>query len=109
VEFVSEVARVLRPRGIYLLNLIDAPPWPALSAHAATVRTALPYLLAAAAPDIAQLRGSGNVLLAASRRPLHRSTVEQRLAGISHPTALVAGGRLAALARQARPRHDAGA
>lgn len=108
VEFVSEVARVLRPRGIYLLNLIDAPPWPTLSAHAATVRTALPYLLAAAAPDIAQLRGSGNVLLAASRRPLHRSTVEQRLAGISHPTALVAGGRLAALARQARPRHDAG-
>jgi spermidine synthase len=107
-EFVTDVARVLRPRGFYMVNLIDAPPWPVLSAQAATVRTALPHLLAAGAPEIAQLRESGNVLLVASRRVMHRPTVELRLgAGHRDGTTLVAGGRLAALARHARPRYDA--
>jgi hypothetical protein len=107
-EFVTDVARVLRARGFYVVNLIDAPPWPVLSAQAATVRTVLPHLLAAGAPEVAHLRASGNVLLAASRRPLHRPTLERRLgAGHRDGTALVAGGRLAALARQARPRYDA--
>lgn len=107
VEFAADVARILRARGIYVINLIDAPPWPVLSAHAATVRTALPHLVAVATPAIAQLRAYGNMLLVASRRPLHRPTLEMRLGNGLRPTALVAGGRLAALARQARPRHDA--
>ncbi len=107
VEFVAEVARVLRTRGVYVLNLIDAPPWSALSAHAATVGTALPHMLTVAAPEVARLRDSGNMLLVASRHPLHRETIERRLAGSSRPVALVAGGRLAALARRSRPRHDA--
>lgn len=107
VEFIAEVARVLRPRGIYVVNLIDAPPWPVLSAQVATVRTALPHLVAVASPPVAQLRDGGNVLLIASRRPLHQPTLAQRLAGTSLPVGHVAGARLAALARQARPRHDA--
>ena len=107
MEFAAEVARVLRPRGFYLMNLIDAPDWPVLSAHAATLRTALPHLLAVAAPAIAQLRAYGNVLLIASRRPLHRATVEWRLRDGIHATQLVASARLAALASSARPRSDA--
>ena len=107
VEFAADIARVLRARGVYVVNLIDAPPWPVLSAHAATMRTALPNLLAIAAPAVAQLRAYGNVLLAASRRPLHRPTLEWRLRDGLKPTGLVAGERLSALADQARPRHDA--
>jgi hypothetical protein len=107
VEFAADVARVLRVRGIYVVNLIDAPPWPVLAAHAATVRTALPHLLAVAAPQTAQLRESGNVLLVASRRPIHRPTLEYRLDTARERMALVPGRRLAALADRARPRHDA--
>jgi spermidine synthase len=107
VEFAAELARVLRPRGFYVVNLIDEPPWPVLSAHAAAVRTALPHLLAVAAPAIAQLRAYGNILLIASRRPLHRPTLEWRVRDGEHPTALVASGRLDALASRVRPRHDA--
>lgn len=106
VEFAADVARVLRPRGCYLANLIDAPPWPVLSAAAATVRTALPHLAAVAAPAVAQLSAYGNVVLVASRRPLHRPTLEQRVRTTAHRTALVASGRLSALAAHARPRHD---
>jgi spermidine synthase len=107
VEFAADVARVLRPRGFYLVNLIDAPDWPVLSTHAAALRSALPHLLAVAAPAIAQLRAYGNMLLIASRRPLHRPTLEWRMRDGVHPTAVVASGRLAALAARARPRHDA--
>jgi spermidine synthase len=107
VEFAADMARVLQARGVYVVNLIDAPPWPVLSAHAATMRTALPNLLAVAAPAVAQLRAYGNVLLVASRRPLHRPTLEWQLRNGLKPTGLVAGERLAALADQARPRHDA--
>lgn len=107
VEFAAELARVLRPRGFYMVNLIDEPHWPVLSAHAATLRTALPHLLAVAAPAVAQLRAYGNILLVAARRPLHRPTVEWRVRDSVHATAVVASGRLAALASRARPRHDA--
>ena len=107
VEFAVDVARVLKPRGCYLVNLIDAPPWPVLSVHAATSRTALPHLVAVAAPAIAALQAYGNLLLVASRRPVHRPTLEWRVRDSVLPTALVAGGRLAALATHGRPRHDA--
>jgi spermidine synthase len=107
VEFAADMARVLQARGVYVVNLIDAPPWPVLSAHAATMRTALPNLLAVAAPAVAQLRAYSNVLLVASRRPLHRPTLEWQLRNGLKPTGLVASERLAALADQARPRRDA--
>lgn len=106
-EFVADVARVLRPRGAYVVNLVDAPPWPVLAAHAGTVRTALPHLVAVGAPGVALLQTSGNVLLVGARRPLHLATLAQRLAGGDRPSALVPAGRLAALADGARPRHDA--
>lgn len=106
-EFTADVARVLRTRGVYVVNLIDAPPWSVLAAHAATVRTALPHLLAMAAPRTANLRESGNVLLVASRWPLHRPTLRRRLDAAREPIALIPGRRLAALADRARPRHDA--
>lgn len=106
-EFVTAVARLLRRRGTYVLNVIDRPPWSVLGAHAATVRTALPNVLAVAAPSTARLEESGNVLLLASRQPLHRATLQWRLAAQEEPLDIVAGERLTALADHRRARHDA--
>lgn len=105
-EFVAEVARVLRPRGVYIVNLIDGPPWSWLAAHGATMRTAFPSLVAVGSPGVARLGASGNVLLIASRRPLHRSTLDHRLRGGPQALALVPGGRLATLVGGAHVRHD---
>lgn len=107
IEFAAQVARVLRPRGVYVLNLIDDPPWSVLGSQTATVHTALPAILALASPAIADLRESGNVLLVASRRPLHRGSLQWRLRSAPRPLAFLSSARLAALASTARPRCDA--
>lgn len=107
VEFVAAVARVLRQRGAYVLNVIDRPPWSVVAAHAATIRSVLPHLLAIGAPPTARLEESGNVLLTASRRPLHRATLQGRLGAQDGPLEIVTSRRLTALADGTRARHDA--
>jgi spermidine synthase len=105
-EFVAEVARVLRPRGAYVVNLIDGPPWSVVGAHAATIRTALPNVLAAGSPAVAGLHASGNVLLIGSRRPLHRGGLQWRVRQAPRTIEFLSAARLTALASVARPRHD---
>lgn len=106
VEFAAEVARALRPDGVYVVNLIDEPPWPVLSTQAATVRTALPHVLAVGSRGVAHLRTPGNVLLVASRTALGHDALARRVAAGSHPSVVLAGARLAALADRAHPRYD---
>lgn len=64
-EFVAEVRRVLRPDGIYILNLIDHPPLGFARAEAATVAAAFDQAAVVAPPD--RLAGviGGNFVLAA--------------------------------------------
>lgn len=106
-EFAADVARVLRPRGAYVVNLIDGPPWSRLAAHAASVATALPSLLAIGAPSVAELRASGNVVLLACRRPLHRGTLQWRLRRGPVTAEVMSSARLAALIAGTRARSDA--
>lgn len=106
-EFVSEVARVLRPRGAYIVNLIDGPPWSIVGTQAATIRTALLHVLAVGSPPVADLRASGNMLLVASRRPLHRGGLQWRVRNAPRTIEFLSAARLATLASLARPRHDA--
>jgi spermidine synthase len=96
-EFATEVARVLRPRGAYVVNLIDDPPWSVVGAHAAVVRTALPHVLAVGKPAVADLRQAGNMLLIASRRPLHRGSLQWRLRQAPMTIDIMSSARLAAL------------
>lgn len=67
-EFVDDVERVLRPGGIYLLNVIDGAGEEFVRAEAATIRTALPH--------VAVMRGrflvdgaAGNAVILASDHP----------------------------------------
>ena len=92
VEFAREIRRVLRPGGVYALNLIDQPPLKLLRAEAATLLAAF-----------------GDVALVA---PARRARRQLRPAGVG--AAAAGGGRGAtstrrAHARRARPRFAAGA
>lgn len=107
VEFTAEVARVLRPGGAYVANLVDEQPWTVLAGHAAAARTTFGDLLAVGSRGVARLRDPGNVFLVASSAAIDRSRLTSALVGGAHPCALVPAGQLAALARGARPRHDA--
>lgn len=106
-EFTREVARVLRPEGVYLANVADRPPLAVARSELATIASVLPVVVLAAEP--AQLRGRryGNLLVAASRtgEVLEDPDLERAVRALPAPTRLVRGRELAELARSAPVRH----
>jgi spermidine synthase len=64
--FASEVQRVLRPSGVYALNVIDVPPLDEARAHAADLRATFANVLWIAPPGVLRARAPGNVVLLAS-------------------------------------------
>jgi hypothetical protein len=66
VEFHGEIRRVLRPRGVYALNVIDQPPLRLVRAQAATLLDGFADVALVARPGPA----GGNLVLLASESPL---------------------------------------
>jgi len=99
-EFVREIRRVLRPGGIYVLNLIDFPPNDFFESEVATLLEAFPHV-ALVAPDY-QLDGfGGNWVLVSSDRPLPLRAIRRRAAVGGDGFAVVSGERLRRLAGDA--------
>jgi spermidine synthase len=69
-EFAAQVRRVLRPAGVYVLNVIDAPPLDGVRAHAGTLSGAFAGVAAIGPPRVLRARAPGNVVLVASDAPL---------------------------------------
>lgn len=65
-EFVDEVRRVLRPGGLYVLNVIDRDPLALLTAEAATVADRFVTVALLIRPDQLEPGGGGNAVLVAS-------------------------------------------
>ncbi len=79
-EFAGELRRVLGAGGLYLLNVIDAPPWERVTAQARLLRDAFGHVLRFGAREVVRGRRAGNVLLAVSAAPLKRTALERALA-----------------------------
>ena len=79
-EFVAEVRRVLRPGGLYAMNLIDVEPLELARAMAAGMLQHFPEVAIIADPAVLEHRTSGNVLLVASDRPLPPEALGRSLA-----------------------------
>jgi spermidine synthase len=69
-EFAAQVRRVLKPAGVYALNVIDVPPLEAVPAHSAVVQTRFEHVVWVAPPGVLRGRAPGNVVLLASALPL---------------------------------------
>jgi spermidine synthase len=69
-EFVAQLRRVLRPGGLYAMNLIDRGPLAFARAEAATLAAAFRHVVVLGAPD------GGNLVLLASDRPPPRPPLE---------------------------------
>ena len=65
-DFAAAVRRVLRPSGVYALNVVDVPPLDEARAHAATLRATFAHVLWIAPPGVLRARAPGNVVLLAS-------------------------------------------
>ncbi|GAB7043755.1 MULTISPECIES: spermidine synthase [Catenuloplanes] len=109
VEFVGQVARVLRPDGRYILNMADSPPLRFGRNAVATVRAVLPELCLIADATVLRGRRYGNLVVAAGRTPLPLPELRRRMAGDWFPSRVEAGPELDRFADGGRVVTDADA
>jgi spermidine synthase len=79
-EFTADVARVLGDGGLYLLNVIDTPPWEVSTRHERMLRDAFAHVAVFGAREVVAKRRGGNVLFAASPARLRREALSRALA-----------------------------
>lgn len=79
--FAREVRRVLRPAGVYALNVIDVPGLEEVHAHDAVVRDAFAHVVWVAPPGVLRGRAPGNVVVLASGVPLPVAALQRAAAG----------------------------
>jgi SAM-dependent methyltransferase len=80
-EFVEEVRRVLRPNGIYALNLIDYPPLDFARAELATLRAAFHHVAFIATPGFGSGWSGGTFVMIASDVPIDGPFLASAIAG----------------------------
>ncbi|WP_030173950.1 spermidine synthase [Spirillospora albida] len=105
-EFVLDAARVLRPGGVYLLNVADGFRLPFARRAAATVRSVFRHTLLMGEPGVLRGRRFGNLILAGSREPLPVAELARVAAGGIARARLVEGDALAAFCAGAAPLRD---
>ena len=101
VEFVAEVARVLRPAGVFLANIADGPGVYSRR-FSGTVRTHLRQALVVADPAVLKGRRFGNLVIAAARSGLPVADVQRAVARAPLPRVVSVG-----YGAQGRPMTDA--
>lgn len=107
LEAMADARRVLRPTGVFLVNVADRAPFDFGRPVLATLRTTFDHVAMLA--DIGALRGRrfGNLVLIASQRPLPIDELRRRAAGSIPPARLVVGDRYDTLVGDALPMTDA--
>jgi spermidine synthase len=88
-EFFADVARVLTPTGVLLVNLADGPPLRYGARVVETVRSALPHVLVVADPGVVKRRRFGNIVVAASAAPLPEDGIRRAAARAAFPRGVV--------------------
>ncbi|MGV8976463.1 MAG: spermidine synthase [Cellulomonas sp.] len=105
LEFTAEIARVLRPGGLYLANCADRPPLTHARAEAATLAAVFADVAVIAEPG--QLRGRryGNLVLAATHDPttLRSADLDRALRSLPTPSRLLRDADVVAFIGSARP------
>jgi spermidine synthase len=107
LEFVAEVTRVLRPDGVYALNIIDCPPLRVSRTAAATVLAAFEHVALVTGPDLLRERDAGNVVLLASAAPLPLGGLARAAGRGATPDVVLERAGVANFAGKARPLLDA--
>ncbi len=79
-EFATDVARVLRPDGIFAQNVIDQPPLRFLGAEVATLREVFANVAVLAPPARFAGTSGGNSIVIASDAPLPLDAIRARIA-----------------------------
>ncbi len=105
VEYLADVARVLRGSGVALLNLADEPGLRYVARVVASLAAtgALGEVALVATQEVLKGRRFGNVVLAASATPLDIAAIAAQVARAPFPTGLRRGADVERMALSARP------
>lgn len=108
-EFLADVARVLRPDGVALLNIADEPGMHFVARVAATLESVAAYadLALVATNDVLKGRRFGNVVVAAARGGLDEAALVRGVARADFPTGARRHPQVLRLAAGARALTDA--
>ncbi|MEX2291345.1 MAG: fused MFS/spermidine synthase [Mycobacteriales bacterium] len=101
-EMVAEVRRVLRPGGVYALNVIDFPPMSFARAETATLLAAFADVAVLAPPATVAGQTGGNLVLVATDGELDRAALAGRAAARGEPGSVHAGDAVPEFAAGAR-------
>jgi spermidine synthase len=101
-EVAADIARVLRPGGVYAQNVIDYPPDRFIRAEVATVAAVFPQVALIAPRAALTGTAGGNFVIVASRAPLPLDDIRNHLELLDEPVELISGGALAAFVGDAR-------
>jgi hypothetical protein len=106
-EVAAQVRSVLRPDGLYLVNLIDHPPLAFARAEIATIAAVFPSVAVVASRNALAGRDGGNLVVLASARDLPIAAIRTALARRAPELALLSGpDAVAAYAGDAEPLTD---
>lgn len=96
-EFFTEVATLLAPEGVIVVNAADGPGLAFVKSQIATLSAVLPHVLAIAEAQVLKGRRFGNVVLVASRRDDLDDWMPRLMARGPHPAQALSGVKLAQL------------
>ncbi|MGK5680689.1 fused MFS/spermidine synthase [Actinoplanes sp. URMC 104] len=93
-EMAVDIARVLRPGGVYVQNVIDYPPGRFIRAELATVAAAFPHVAVISSREALDGEVGANFVIMASASPLPESEVRARVAKVADPAVMLTGREL---------------
>ena len=107
LEWVHEVQRLLRPDGVYVVNVADGRPLAFARAQVATLLEGFAHVLLLADPSVLRGRRFANLVLAASQAPLPEASLVRTVSRAAGRARLVAGDDLRDFTGGAAPVTDA--
>jgi len=99
VELTRDVRRVLRPGGVYALNLIDGPARRFARAEVATVAAVFKHVIVISRQAALDGKQTANFVVVASDEPLAVAEIATRVATVPDPGAVADGREWAKHAR----------
>lgn len=109
VEFYREIAALLAPHGVLLVNVADGPGLAFARRQVATARAVFPEVALLTEAQVLKGRRFGNLVLVASTAPLRTDWLPRILAAGPHPAKFAHGDEVVAFARDASVVTDADA
>ncbi len=107
VEFAMLVKEILRPGGVYMMNVADGVPFRKLGPEVAAVAEVFTEVAVVSEPAVFRGRRHGNLVVVASDAPLPVDAIAAKVAAGAAPARVRTGGEARALGRGYRAPRDA--